>query len=165
MTNPSKEMKLKILQRMMPPNNESVSQIARDSGLSEGTLYKWKKLARAQGFAMPAGELATEKWSTRDKFSIVVETMTLSQIELAEYCRSKGLYVEQVEAWRDACMQANGGVAEQATKLQKELRIKEQEVKVLSRELQRKESALAETAALLVLRKKAQAIWGDQEDE
>ncbi len=62
-------------------------------------------------------------------------------------------------------MQANGGVAEQATKLQKELRVKEQEVKVLARELQRKESALAETAALLVLRKKAQAIWGDQEDE
>ncbi|MCF7756069.1 transposase [Paenibacillus xylanexedens] len=161
----SKEIKHRILQRMMPPNNESVSEIARDTGLSEGTLYKWKKTTKAQGFAMPAGETATEKWSTRDKFAIVVETTTLSQIELAEYCRTKGLYVEQVEAWRDACMQANGGVAEQATKLQKELRTKEQEVKALSRELQRKESALAETAALLVLRKKAQAIWGDQEDE
>ncbi|EAO9488648.1 transposase, partial [Salmonella enterica] len=73
--------------------------------------------------------------------------------------------VEQVEAWRDACMQANGGIAEQASKLQKDLRTKEQEVKTLSRELQRKEAALAETAALLVLRKKAQAIWGDQGDE
>lgn len=165
MTRHNKEMKHKILQRMMPPNNESVSQIARDSGLSETTLYKWKKAARAQGIAMPGGEMETERWSTRDKFSIVVETATLSEIELSEYCRAKGLYVEQVEAWRDACMQANGGVAEQATKLQKELRTKEQEVKALSRELQRKESALAETAALLVLRKKAQAIWGDQEEE
>lgn len=160
----SKDLKLKIIQRMMPPNNESVSEIAKDSGLSEGTLYKWKKEAKAQGFTIPTGT-ATEKWSTRDKFAIVVETTTLSQIELAQYCRTKGLYVEQVEAWRDACMQANGGVAEQATKLQKELRTKEQEVKALARELQRKESALAETAALLVLRKKAQAIWGDQEDE
>lgn len=57
-------------------------------------------------------------------------------------------------------MQANGGVAAQANKLQKELRSKEQENKALSRELKRKEAALAEAAALLVLRKKAQAFWG-----
>lgn len=89
-----------------------------------------------------------------------METATLSEIELAKYCRSKGLFVEQVEAWRDACMQANGGIAEQSSKLQKELREKERENRTLSRELKRKESALAETAALLVLRKKTQAIWG-----
>lgn len=161
----SKEFKEKVLLRMMPPNNESVSHIARDSGLSEGTLYKWQKEARASGFAIPGGDKESEKWSTRDKFSIVVETATLSEIELAEYCRAKGLFVEQVEAWRDACMQANGGIAEQASKLQKELRHKERDMKMLARELKRKEAALAETAALLVLRKKARAIWGDQEDE
>jgi transposase len=83
---------------------------------------------------------------------------------MAEYCRSKGLYVEQVNAWKDACMQANGGVAEQAARLQKELRQKERDYKKLEQELRRKEAALAETAALLVLRKKANAIWGDGED-
>ncbi|MDQ8739536.1 transposase, partial [Paenibacillus sp. LHD-38] len=145
---------------MMPPNNEPVSQIARESGLSETTLYKWKKAAKAQGMIMPDGAQPAERWSTRDKFAIVVETAALSEIELSEYCRARGLFVEQVEAWRDACMQANGGIAEQASNLQKDLRTKEQEVKALTRELQRKESALAETAALLVLRKKAQAIWG-----
>ncbi len=61
-------------------------------------------------------------------------------------------------------MQANGGLAQQASQLQKELRTKEREMKTLTRELKRKEAALAETAALLVLRKKAQSIWGDQED-
>ncbi|WP_425387697.1 transposase [Aneurinibacillus terranovensis] len=58
----------------------------------------------------------------------------------------------------------NGGIAQQASQLQKELRNKEREMKTLTRELKRKEAALAETAALLVLRKKAQSIWGDQED-
>lgn len=161
----NKELKQRIVQRLMPPNNESVSQLARESGISETTLYKWKKAARAQGGTPSSESLSSEKWSTRDKFAIVVETATLSEIELSEYCRSKGLYVEQVEAWRDACMQANGGIAEQASKLQKDLRKKEQEVQALNRELRRKDAALAETAALLVLRKKAQAIWGDQEDE
>ena len=89
----------------------------------------------------------------------------MSEIELAEYGRSKGLYIEQIQAWRDACMQANGGIAQQASQLQKENRIKDREIKQLSQELRRKESALAETAALLVLRKKARAIWGDNEDE
>ncbi|WP_027417625.1 transposase [Aneurinibacillus terranovensis] len=160
----SDELKQKMQLRMMPPNNEPVSQIARDSGLSEGTLYKWQKEARANGFVVPGGGLEPDRWSSRDKFSIVVETATLSEIELSEYCRAKGLFAEQIEAWRDACMQANGGIAQQASQLQKELRNKEREMKTLTRELKRKEAALAETAALLVLRKKAQSIWGDQED-
>ncbi len=84
---------------------------------------------------------------------------------MSEYCRKNGLYVEQVEAWRDAWLQANGGVAHQANELKKELQAKERENKRLQRELKRKEAALAEAAALLVLRKKAQAIWGDPEEE
>lgn len=149
---------------MMPPQNQSIDQIARETGLSEATLYKWKKQAKAKGIAVPAGEQKIERWSTQDKFSIVVETAALNEAELAEYCREKGLYVEQVQSWRDACMQANGGVAQEAARIQKELRQKEREVKKLSQELRRKEAALAETAALLVLRKKADAIWGDGED-
>jgi len=72
--------------------------------------------------------------------------------------------VEQVQVWKDACMQANGGVAQQATRLQKELRDKEKEIIKINKELRRKDAALAETAALLVLRKKASAIWGEEED-
>lgn len=114
---------------------------------------------------MPAGEQEPERWSPQDKFLIVLETATLSEVELSEYCRSKGLYVEQVNAWRDACMQANGGVAQKLTDLQKEMRQKDKDIKALAKELKRKEAALAETAALLVLRKKANAIWGDNGEE
>jgi hypothetical protein len=62
-------------------------------------------------------------------------------------------------------MQANGGVAEESLRLSKSNRDKDKEIKKLEKELKRKETALAETAALIVLRKKAQAIWGDPEDE
>jgi transposase len=93
----SDELKHKIMLRMIPPNNESVSQIARDSGLAEGTLYKWQKEARANGVVVPGGEKEAEKWSSRDKFAIVIETAILSEIEVSEYCRAKELYVEQVE--------------------------------------------------------------------
>jgi len=161
----SEEFKYSILMKLMPPQNQSVTQVARETGLSEATLYKWKKQAKAKGMPVPSGEPEAERWSTQDKFLIVVETAAMSETELAEYCRKKGLYVEQVQAWRDACKQANGGVAQEASRLQKDLRQKDRQIKKLEQELHRKESALAETAALLVLRKKAAAIWGDDEGE
>lgn len=161
----SNEMKYGILKRMMPPSNESANLISRETGIPEATLYNWKKQARANGIAVPGGEVESERWSTQDKFLIVVETAAMNEMERAEYCRSRGLFVEQIDAWRDACMQANGGIAKHAAQLKKELKSKEQELKQVTRELNRKEAALAETAALLVLRKKAQAIWGDPEDE
>jgi len=161
----NEELKQQMVRRMMPPNNELVSQLAKESRLSETTLYRWKNAAKAQDADRPDGGMPSEKWSTQDKFAIVVEAAALNEIELSEYCRSKGLYVEEVAAWRDACLQANRGIAQQASKLQKDLRAKDQQIRDLSHELKRKEAALAETAALLVLRKKAQAIWGEPEDE
>ena len=160
----SEEFKYSIIVKMIPPQNQSISSIANETGLSEATLYQWRNQARKKGLAAPSGEVESERWSTQDKFLIVMETAQLSEIELAEYCRNKGLFVEQVLAWKNACMQANGGVAQQATRLQKELRQKDRELKNLEKELRRKDSALAETAVLLVLRKKADAIWGDGED-
>ncbi|WFF72098.1 hypothetical protein [Proteiniclasticum sp. QWL-01] len=92
----------------------------------------------------------------------------MTETDLAEYCHKKGIYAEQIERWKNACMQANGGVAEEANRLNKALRQRDKELKLMEKELLRKEKALAETAALLILRKKANAIWGnltENEDE
>lgn len=160
-----KELKNSIIAKMLPPNNQSLSQIQQETGVPEGTLKLWRKGIREKGFAAPAGEQQSERWSTRDKFLIVVETSTLSEIELAEYCRKKGLYVEQIKYWQENCMQANGGVAQELALAQRREKEIEKELKQVKKELQRKESALAETAALLVLRKKAEAIWGPKDEE
>lgn len=161
----SKEFKQSIVIKMLPPNNQSLGQIQQETGVPEGTLKKWRVEIRKDGFAAPAGEKQSEQWSTRDKFLIVIETATLSEIEIAEYCRKKGLYVEQVKSWHDNCLQANGGVAQELALSQKREKEKERELKLVRKELQRKDSALAETAAILVLRKKAEAIWGYQDEE
>lgn len=158
------EFKKAVIERLMPPSNESVASLAKEMGLGESTLYLWKKQAKANGGHKPSNAKESDRWSTQDKFQMVLETAMLSEVELAEYCRSRGIYVEQIEAWRNACMQANGGVAQETTRLQREVRDKEREIKSLQKDLRHKEAALAETAALLVLRKKAHAIWGDRED-
>lgn len=163
--NYSQEYKDAILRRMLPPNNESVTKIAKEEGLSEQTLRNWRDKARRDGYAAPGIDAVPDDWSTQDKFLIVVETASLNETELAEYARKKGLYVEQVKAWKDACMNANGGIAKEAARLNRELKEAQKEKKKLEKELQRKDKALAEAAALLVLTKKANAIWGDPEDE
>ena len=163
--NYSPELKEALLRRMLPPNNESISKISKEEGISEQTLRNWRDKARADGIAAPGKDALPDNWSTQDKFLIVVETASMNETELAEYACKKGLYVEQIKAWRDACMNANGGVAKEAARLNRELKDSEKERKKLEKELQRKEKALAEAAALLVLSKKANAIWGEPEGE
>ena len=163
--NYSPELKEAMLRRMLPPNNESITKISTEEGISEQTLRNWRDSARANGTPAPGTDAVPEEWSTQDKFLVVVDTAKLNETELADYARKKGLYVEQIKAWRDACMNANGGIAKEAARLNRELKEAEKKNKQLARELDRKEKALAEAAALLVLRKKADAIWGEPEEE
>lgn len=106
---------------------------------------------------MPPGKTKTP-WSSAEKFAVVLETASMNEAERAQYARRKGLYVEQIAAWTAACRDANGALVERPENRADKKRIQE-----LERELNRKEKALAEAAALLVLRKKAQAIWGDED--
>jgi len=150
---------------MVAPNNESVAQIAKEEGISDVTLYKWRKEARAAGMATPGNGQTSDKWNSQDKFLVVMETFAMNELELAEYCRKKGLYREQIEAWKRVCLQANGQALDQAKQLNGVLKEEQKHAKQLEKELQKKEKALAEAAALLLLRKKARAIWGDDEEE
>jgi transposase len=161
----SKEMKDSVVKRMMPPSNEAISRISEEIGITEATLYKWRKDGRTAGNATPGDGQGSEQWKSEDKFLVVMETYSMNQAELAEYCRKKGLYKEQIEAWRETCLNANAQESTQTKQLNQELKEEKKRAKTLEKDLRKKEEALAEAAALLLLRKKAQAIWGDHEDE
>lgn len=160
-----KERKEAVLKKMLPPSNKSIPEIAKEEGISEATLYNWRKAARAEGRLMPDGDTTPVGWGSADKFAAVLETAAMNEAELSAYCREKGLYPEQIAQWRSACEQANDWDRTQNQQLKANRRADEKEIQELKRELRKKEKALAETAALLVLRKKAAAIWGEPEDE
>lgn len=105
--NYSPELKDALLRRMLPPNNESITKISREEGISEQTLRNWRDKARKEGYAAPGTDAVPDDWSTQDKFLVVVETASMNETELAEYARKKGLYIEQIKAWKDACMVAS----------------------------------------------------------
>ncbi len=161
----SEEFKEQAIRKMMPPNALSVAQVSRETGVSDVTLYNWRNRFRHEGKAVPADPSNPENWSGENKLAVVIETAALNEEERAEYCRSKGLYVEQIAGWRDA---AAAGAETQRPLSRAERHEFQQERKKnrrLAKELRRKEKALAETAALLVLQKKAREIWGDPEDD
>lgn len=159
----SSERKEGVLKKMLPPHHRGVAELAREEGISEATLYSWRKEARGKGVLLPAGEQGPEGWTSRDKFAAVLETAALNEAELGEYCRKRGLYPEQVQIWRAACEQANDWERAQQRQLKASREADQRRLRGLERDLLRKEKALAETAALLVLQKKARAIWGEGE--
>ena len=160
----SEERKAAVLRRMMPPENTPIPLLAEETGISGATLYTWRKQARVEGLAVPGDGKNPEQWSSEDKFAVVVETASMNAAELAEYCRQKGLYAEQIEAWARSCREANATAVERAQAQNAPVKAAHKKIRGLERELQRKEKALSEAAALLVLQKKARAIWGEDED-
>jgi len=158
----SKEFKEAILKKLSQ-SDLSVRQFAQQEGINLSTLYSWQKQFKVSGFSVT--KLGTpDKWSAEEKFAAVLETATLSEIEVSEYCRTKGLYPEQIKAWKLACIAGNTTQASNTNKVISESKSDKKRIKQLEKELSRKEKALAETAALLVLRKKFNAYWGEDED-
>ena len=114
---------------------------------------------------MPTNHRNPDNWTSDTKLATVIETAALSESELSEYCRNKGLYVEQIKAWRANALQGFSHSKQQSLKDKRQQQTDRKQIKQLTRELARKDKALAETAALLVLRKKLDAFWQEHEDD
>ncbi len=160
-----KEFKDQILKRLLPPNSESVKRVAKETGVSHQTLRNWMQEAHIHDLVQNLPPEPTSSLSTSEKFRVVVETLNMSEEELSEYARRTGLYVAQIKDWREVCINANATEDVKKRSLQKELKAVHKENIELKKDLRKKEKALAETAALLVLRKKAEAIWGESGDD
>ncbi len=161
----SKERRQAILSKLQPPLSLSVAEVSRTEGIGLQTLYNWRNQARERGQPMPTNNTTPDNWTNETKLATVIETAALSESELSEYCRSKGLYVEQIKAWRASALQGFSSSKPQSLKDKRQQQTDRKQIKQLTRELARKERALAETAALLVLRKKLDAFWQDNEDD
>lgn len=162
----SEERKQQILNKLLPPSNMTVAEVSRIEGIGLQTLYNWRDKAKQQGRPVPGSKPTSEHWSAEAKFATVLETTSLNEAELSEYCRAKGLYVEQVKAWKADALRGFMSSREQELEAKRQRQADHKEIKQLKGELRRKEKALAETAALLVLRKKLNALWeNDNEDD
>ena len=141
----------------------SLKQLAQNEKISLPTLYAWRRDARANGVLLPNSDDAPEGWSSLDKFNAVLQTSPMDNTQIAEFCRAKGLHLEQLTRWKIACEHANDWDRSRLHEQEKQQRTQRKEIKTLQADLRRKDSALAETTAILVLRKKFNALLGEEE--
>ena len=143
--------------RLLPPESAALELVAREVGVGAGTLERWREDAQSR----PARGRA---WTAGARLEAVITTASMGEASKSAWCREHGVYPAELDKWRSSCTAALAEPEEaratpQATR-QDRLRIKE-----LERDLLRKNRALAETAALLVLSKKVEAIFNKGEDE
>lgn len=152
----------------------SLTEMAKSLGVGNSTLGKWIYKSRNQTLDRVSNQsistvkgMAFEKrpqdWTDEEKLNMVIRCGSMSEVEINQNCREQGLYAHHIKQWKDEL--ANGVMTnKQATNTVENRRLK-LENKALKKELNRKEKALAEAAALLILQKKANRLWGYDEDD
>jgi len=157
----SKRMKESVLRKVLPPENRSVSDVAMEMGISEQTIYSWKRQAENGTLSME-GTGSPRDTVQLERYNLLLESKSLGEENLGAWLREKGLHSEHLTLWQQEIQDT---LSNKDTTIMEENRRLKKEKKELERELRRKEKALAEMAALVTLKKKADAIWGDKGDE
>lgn len=173
MTVYSDTFKKKLIERMLMPNPRPMATLVEETGVPKATLYRWRNEATLR--AVPtdrskdkpaSSSTPPQSWRAEEKLEVVLEAAGVAEAELGAFLRRRGLHEAQLVEWRKQVTE--GAVAALRGTRQagrKATTAEAKRVHELERELKRKDKALAEAAALLVLKKKAQAIWGDEDDD
>jgi len=151
--------KEQAVQKALTRGSKNLELLAQELSVGYSTLQKWIREYKTVNPEHTKNK-RTQDWTREEQFQAIIETAGLEVAQRSEYCREKGLYPHQLDDWRLSFLEVNTKVAK-SSKI--ELKTLKTENAVLQKELRRKEKALAETAALLVLQKKFQALLEDEE--
>lgn len=157
----SKGFRAAMVRRMTGPNAKSAGQLAAEVKVCQPTLSRWlREAGSVQEMSKQKRRKPPSRWTAAEKLRVVASAQGLTGEELGALLRREGIHSEQLEQWRKAAEvaldpRAAAKVGAEHVKQLKELR----------RELARKDRALAEATARLVLRKKMTALWGEEDDD
>lgn len=161
----SLEAKEAIVLKAINQNGATIKSIAKSHNVGYSSLQKWIKRYR-EGLPLSKRKQAgtpSSQLSRTGQLNHLLATHDLDEVSLGKYCRKHGLYSYQLAEWRELLVKTPKAGKTQQEK--SELKKLKDENKRLQKELRHKEKALAEASALLILKKKADLIWGvDEED-
>jgi len=154
----SRSVKVSILKKILPPEGQSIRSVSKETGVSEQTIRKWKKQIKNGKFSSETDEKSPRNYSPNEKYHLVIEAARLSGEDLGGFLRERGLHTEHLTLWDQELREM---IKDRKDKKDKELKARQKRIRDLERELTRKEKALAEAAALLVLKKKLGDLTGE----
>ena len=163
----SDAFKAQMVRRLIGPPRVSTHTLAEETGISQSSLSRWLRQARLMSSDNEQGPSSNgprrpQDWSPREKWEAVLKASSLAPEALGAFLREQGLTQALLDTWREAALQ--GLTPTRPEKPERLSPAEQKKLKQLEKELRRKDKALAELSALLVLSKKAQALWGDEDD-
>lgn len=164
----SEKFKRKMVQRMSGTHPTSATALSKEVGVAQATLSRWLLLAgtigamssRKDDETTDGAPARTEDRTPEEKLRVIVEAARIPPAELGAFLRREGLHEADLESWRDTML---GAFRPAQSKHARSVELRR--VRELEKELRRKDKALAEAAALLVLQKKVRDLWGDEDDD
>lgn len=156
----SKEFKDSVRSKLLSRGNRTIAEICEEAGVGVPAASNW--IRQHGSSSIMKKQKSSSQWSPEQKLKALIETASLSESELGVYLRKEGLFSAQLDEWRSEIL-SSLALQKKAKAPKKDERDKK--IKVLEREILRKDKALAETAALLILQKKAQILWGLQDED
>jgi hypothetical protein len=156
----SSELKESIKKRFQSPNPPRITELTAETGISITTLYSWR---RETGYTKPTTG-SPHRRSADEKWRLITEAEGLSGEELGTFLRREGLYLTHLDQWKREALEALKPMSNKRKVKSKKERDVAKRIKQLEAELKRKDAALAEAAALLLLSKKAEALWAEEDD-
>lgn len=151
-------------------DNVTLKEVANSLGVGLSSLARWTLEAKNQQIEnisfnednRMSKEKRPQDWSLEERLNMIISCSVMDEKALSEHCREQGIYPHHVAQWKLDFSNDNQSDKKSLSRI--EIKKLQQENKILKKELNRKDKALAETAALLVLQKKVHAIWGNDED-
>jgi transposase len=163
----TKSFKIEAVKKYLSrPIGDTYKNIASKVGISCSTLHDWVRHAKDGTIKEEGGTSATlaerrpQDWPLSEKFEAVLKTENMKEEEKNNYCRNNGIFSHHLKAWKDEFKSEKMNNKNHTN----EIKALKAEINALQKELRRKDKALAETAALLVLKKKVQEILGSDEE-
>lgn len=167
--------KIQAVEKALNRSSEiSLAEMAKILGVSRSALQRWITQSKqhqletvfdnnlSPTMTIKAKEIRPQDWSLEERLKVIIESDSLSEEATGALCRSQGIFPHHIREWKQQFI--SGSVISTETKRQVSIKSLRNEIKGLNKDLNRKNKALAETAALLVLKKKVDDIWGSSED-
>lgn len=157
------QVKSSVLAKALAPNAPSIVELAKECNIPYATIYSWiTSMRRTKGIIQVNGPQRPKDKSAQDKLQAVLNTLDKTEAERSVYCRQHGIYMNHLDEWKKQILESLS--AGNTKKHNAEYQLIINEVKQLRQDLLRKDKALAEVSALLILKKKADLLWGGNED-
>ena len=151
-----------VLKKVLPPESRSLAQVSRETGVNEQTIRNWLNQSKSGILPNEKTDSSPRSLTPKEKYQLVVEAAGINDEQLGEFLRERGLHSEHLTLWDQ---ELRDMIDTKKDKQVNENKALKKQVKELEKELLRKEKALAEAAALLVLKKKLSTLSTDNEED